>query len=62
MERDFERYVHRKRRAHRAAAILVLLVITAVVLVWIHSCSNALTGPYDSRDYRPVDVLPENLR
>ena len=62
MERDFERYVHRKRARHRAAVITLVLLAAALVLVWLHSCSSALTGPYDSREYRPVDVLPEDLR
>lgn len=62
MEHDFERYVHRRRRMQRAAGILAVLVIAAGLLVWLHSCSEQFRGPYDSRSYRPVDVLPQDFR
>ncbi len=61
MQEDLDRYILHKRRRARALGLLALVLVLALMLVAFKIFTDRLQGPYDSREYRPVDVLPEHL-
>lgn len=61
MQEDLDRYLAHKRRRARALGLLALVIVMALLLVAFKIFTDSLQGPYDSKAYRPVDVLPETL-